>query len=199
MKRLDVRVRKTYQLLFDALRELLREKSFEDLSVLEICEKAGIHRATFYKHFVDKYDFLNRYFRLEIEELHFGKLETEFSPEAFRRNTNRLISRVMAYVARNNELLHVLNDKNYSDTFFNMLTGAVSDFLLERLSRHPVVDRAIGPQLPMIAAYYAGGAVALIKWWSKGEDTCSVQEFVEFIQPRIREFTDYLFQKIHQA
>ena len=59
MKKMDVRVRKTYQMLGEALSELLKEKSFEDLTVLEICEKAGIHRATFYKHFVDKYDFLS--------------------------------------------------------------------------------------------------------------------------------------------
>ncbi|MBQ6093008.1 MAG: TetR family transcriptional regulator [Clostridia bacterium] len=198
MKKMDVRVRKTYQLLFDALKELLREKSFEELSVLEICETAGIHRATFYKHFVDKYDFLDRYFRLEINELRFGAPEAEFTPESFRRTTNRLMSNVMAYVAKNNELLCALNDDGHSDTFFNILTNAVSAFFLERMSSHPEVKQAVGNQLPMMAAYYAGGAVGLVKWWSKGEDTCSVQEFVEFIQPRIREFADYLFQKIAQ-
>ena len=196
MKKMDVRVRKTYQLLFDALKELLKEKSFEELSVLEICEKAGIHRATFYKHFVDKYDFLDRYFRLEINELRFGAPEAEFTPESFRRTTNRLMSNVMAYVAKNIELLRALNADGRSTTFFDILTNAVASFFLERMSSHPEVIRAVGSQLPMMAAYYAGGAVGLVKWWSKGEDTCSVQEFVEFIQPRIREFTDYLFQKI---
>lgn len=198
MKKMDARVRRTYQLLFDALKTLLRDNRFEDLSVLEICEQAGIHRATFYKHFVDKYDFLKCYFRLEISELQFSKLETEFTPEAFRRNTNRLISNVMAYVARNNELLHALNDENQSDTFFNILTSVMSDYLLERLSARPAVLRALGPQLPMIAAYYAGGAVGLVKWWSGGENTCTVQEFLDFVQPRIREFTEYLFRKVRQ-
>ncbi len=196
MKKMDVRVRKTYQLLFDALKELLKEKSFEELSVLEICEKAGIHRATFYKHFVDKYDFLDRYFRLEINELRFVGAVSEFTPEEFRRTTNRLMSNVMAYVASNLELLRALNADGRSTTFFDILTNAVASFFLERMSSHPEVIRAVGSQLPMMAAYYAGGAVGLVKWWSKGEDTCSVQEFVEFIQPRIREFTDYLFQKI---
>jgi hypothetical protein len=108
------------------------------------------------------------------------------------------MSNVMAYVAKNNELLRALNDDGHSDTFFNILTNAVSAFFLERMSSHPEVKQAVGNQLPMMAAYYAGGAVGLVKWWSKGEDTCSVQEFVEFIQPRIREFADYLFQKIAQ-
>lgn len=199
MKKMDVRVRKTYQLLFEALKELLKEKSFEDLSVLEICDKAGIHRATFYKHFVDKYDFLNRYFLLEIDELRFVGSESDFTPEEFRRTTNRLLSNVMAYVARNNELLRALNAEGYSTTFFNILTNAIAEFFLDRMSIHPEVMRAVGNQLPMMAAYYAGGAVGLVKWWSKGEGTCSVQEFVDFIQPRIREFADYLFQKVQQV
>ena len=196
MKKMDVRVRKTYQLLFDALSELLKEKSFEDLTVLEITEAAGIHRATFYKHFVDKYDFLNRYFRLGINEIELDRLEADFTPDAFRRNTNRMISNVMAYVAKNNDFLKILNSENYSTTFFDILTSSVADFIYERLSRREKIRACFGNQLPMIAAYYAGGTVSLIKWWSKGEDTCTVQEFLEFIQPRIREFTDYLFQRV---
>lgn len=199
MKKMDVRVRRTYQLLFQALKVLLKEKRFEDLSVLEICETAGVHRATFYKHFVDKYDFLDRYFRLEINELRFVGSENAFTPEEFRRTTNRMMSNVMAYVAKNNDLLRALNAEGYSATFFDILTNAVASFFLERMSSHPEVMRAVGSQLPMIAAYYAGGAVGLIKWWTKGEDPCTVQEFVEFIQPRIREFTDYLFQKVTQS
>ena len=68
--------------------------------------------------------------------------------------------------------------------------------MLERFRSNEKICRALGTQLPMIANYYAGAAVSLIKWWSKGEDTCTAQEFLEFVQPRIREFTEYLFGKI---
>ena len=198
MKKMDVRVRRTYQMLGDALHALLKEKSFEDLTVLEICEAAGIHRATFYKHFTDKYDFLNRYFRLSIEELRFGKLESDLTPEAFRRNINRMISNVMAYVVEKNDLLHALNNENYSSVFFDILTNAVADFFLERLAEKKEVRAALGNQLPMIANYYAGATVGMIKWWAKGENTCTVLEFLEFVQPRIREFSDYLFKSIQR-
>ena len=196
MKKMDVRVRKTYLLLGEALSELLKEKSFEDLTVLEICEQAGIHRATFYKHFVDKYDFLNKYLTVSIDEMSFGKLEPSFTPDAYRRNVNRVISNVMAYVSANSDLLRTLHSEHYSSVFFDILSNAVCAFMLERLSGNEKIRSALGNQLPMIANYYAGAAVSLIKWWSKGEDTCTVQEFLEFVQPRIREFTEYLFEKI---
>ena len=40
---------------------LLCEKSFENLSVSEICDRSGYPRATFYNYFDDKYDLLNFY------------------------------------------------------------------------------------------------------------------------------------------
>ena len=196
MKKMDVRVRKTYQLLGDALNELLIAKSFEDLTVLEICEKAGIHRATFYKHFVDKYDFLNKFLTVSINEMSFGKLEASTTPDGYRRNVNRIISNVMAYVSQNSELLHTLHSEHYSSVFFDILSNAVTTFMMERLTGNPKICRALGNQLPMIANYYAGATVSLIKWWSRGEESCTAQEFLEFVQPRIREFTEYLFEKI---
>lgn len=59
MEKLDLRVQKTYKSLVDSFEVLLREKEFEKISVKEICDAAIIRRPTFYKHFLDKYDFLS--------------------------------------------------------------------------------------------------------------------------------------------
>lgn len=50
---------RTLQAFSDALRELLSESSFEELTVCRICERAGYPRATFYNYFDDKEDLLN--------------------------------------------------------------------------------------------------------------------------------------------
>ena len=52
----DPRVKRTRKLLQDALLELLAEKSFDAITVQDIAERSTINRATFYAHFVDKYD-----------------------------------------------------------------------------------------------------------------------------------------------
>ncbi len=54
----DSRVIKTRASLRRALFELLSEKSYDNITVNEICDKADIRRATFYKHFADKNAFL---------------------------------------------------------------------------------------------------------------------------------------------
>lgn len=48
-KKDDLRIRRTYKLLSESLLDLLSENKFEDISVTDICEKAMIHRTTFYK------------------------------------------------------------------------------------------------------------------------------------------------------
>ena len=56
--RLDPRIRRTRQLLQDALRKLLDQKGFDDITVQDITEAATLNRATFYAHYPDKFALL---------------------------------------------------------------------------------------------------------------------------------------------
>ncbi len=51
---LDPRIKRTRQLLQDALEKLLSEKDFDRISVQDIAETATLNRATFYDHYADK-------------------------------------------------------------------------------------------------------------------------------------------------
>jgi AcrR family transcriptional regulator len=51
----DPRMRRTRQLLQDALRKLLQIKRLDDILVQEITEAATLNRATFYDHYSDKF------------------------------------------------------------------------------------------------------------------------------------------------
>jgi len=57
----DPRVKRTRKLLQDALMELLAEKSFDAITVQDIADRSTINRATFYTHFVDKYELFAAY------------------------------------------------------------------------------------------------------------------------------------------
>ena len=55
----DPRMRRTRQLLQGALRSLMDEKSFDEISVQDITDAATVNRATFYDHYTDKYSLLD--------------------------------------------------------------------------------------------------------------------------------------------
>ncbi len=50
----DPRIRRSRQLLVEALAKLLTQKSFDDISIQEIAAEATLNRATFYLHYPDK-------------------------------------------------------------------------------------------------------------------------------------------------
>ncbi|MCU7556995.1 TetR/AcrR family transcriptional regulator [Macrococcus capreoli] len=56
----DRRVRKTKQSIRTAVLELMLEKPFDNITVNDIAEKADINRGTFYLHYVDKYELLEK-------------------------------------------------------------------------------------------------------------------------------------------
>ena len=69
MEQLDLRVQKTYKALVEAFERLLLEKEFESISVTEICDAAMIRRPTFYKHFLDKYDFITFFIKHKMNKI----------------------------------------------------------------------------------------------------------------------------------
>src|SRR5215467_11952613 len=65
----DVRAKRTDRLLLSALIELTVQKGFAAVTVSDLTNYAGINRATFYRHYEDKFDLLNHYARTVYELL----------------------------------------------------------------------------------------------------------------------------------
>src|SRR5260221_3426472 len=65
----DVRAKRTDKLLLEALIELTVQKGFAAVTVSDLTKYAGVNRATFYRHYEDKFDLLNHYVRTVYELL----------------------------------------------------------------------------------------------------------------------------------
>jgi AcrR family transcriptional regulator len=57
----DLRVRRTRKMLQTALIELTIQKGFGSVTIRDLCEHAMVNRATFYRHYIDKYALLEEY------------------------------------------------------------------------------------------------------------------------------------------
>jgi AcrR family transcriptional regulator len=58
-EKIDPRVVRTRKLLTDAFLSVQQEKSFDDITIQDIADRATVNRATFYAHFQDKYALLD--------------------------------------------------------------------------------------------------------------------------------------------
>jgi len=59
----------TKSILAGSLCVLLEEKSFESITIKDIIDKCGASRATFYRHFKDKYYLMNWFYKQNVDEL----------------------------------------------------------------------------------------------------------------------------------
>ena len=74
MNSIDARVRYTRMIIEQSFLELLGEKPISKITVTELCEKAQLNRATFYKHYLDIPDLMEK-----IEEDLFDKIRDYFN------------------------------------------------------------------------------------------------------------------------
>ncbi len=59
-EKIDLRIRRTKRSIRDAFFELISEKGFDSVTVKDITDRALISRNTFYLHYEDKFDLLNK-------------------------------------------------------------------------------------------------------------------------------------------
>ena len=86
------------QRIIAAATELVRERSYQELSVGEIMQRAGYERTIFYRHFDDLGDLLLRAGREAFEKLY--ALELDLSSRGFSRETIRAAMEPAAKVYR---------------------------------------------------------------------------------------------------
>lgn len=71
----DARVRYTKKMIRDSLFDCLKEKPLMNVTVREVCDRAGINRATFYYHYKDCHDVVEQLENEQIEK--FRQILTE--------------------------------------------------------------------------------------------------------------------------
>lgn len=62
----DPRILRTRKLIMDAFIELTKKKEFKNITIKDITSEATVNRATFYYHFMDKYDLMEKALKEEL-------------------------------------------------------------------------------------------------------------------------------------
>lgn len=108
---LDARLRYTRMVIKNSFVELLKKKPINKITVKEICEMAEINRATFYKHYLDVYDLLDK-----IEEQFLVELEKSLAPRG-ERSAAETLSLIMINLKADADMYLALFSENGDPKF----------------------------------------------------------------------------------
>ncbi len=182
-EKLDPRIKRTRQLLQQALIDLMAEKSFQAITVQDIAERATVNRVTFYAHFEDKFALLEYTTRQIIKQQIRSQVpeESNFSPE----NLARLILTVCEFLSEMGRRcppphgqLEPLMEKQIKAEIYEVLRSWLIKMPSGRSKQRPAPE-----QTATIASWAIYGAVAQ---WRQKEKPEPAREFVQQVLPIIQ-------------
>ena len=165
---LDLRQKKTRALLVSALAQLLEERPFQELSVVDICRRAMVHRTTFYAHFNDKQELLR--YLLEGMEREFAALCLPEDPDSSPRAYLLAAAQRFFTFFQERRALYRACLNSGADADAHVLEDCAARKLEELLSQPRF--RAVTPNVdPQVAAhFYTGAMLSLIRWWLSSDN-----------------------------
>lgn len=183
-KKDDLRIRRTYRLLSDALMRLMKKKPFEKISVKDICDEAMVHRTTFYTHFEDKYDLL-KYCIRELESPFDTTDITENSLEGYRNYCINVARIILGEVEKDSDLFISFMRKNEEETFLGNFQHHLTIKITEKLKKCQDNGLKLSAPIPFLANFYAGACISVAAWWLENEMPLSTNEMVGYLSKLI--------------
>lgn len=169
--KLDRRVRRTRDRLGDALVELMVEKPFEEITVQQVLDRAGVARSTFYSHFRDTNDLL-----LSDADEFLELMATRLARTSETSDRLVAVRELFAHVAGSRDLYDALVAAGRMQDFLDLAREHFARAIEGRLGELPRA-RALAPERrPALAQGLAGALLSLLDWWIVRPDPAPPEE-----------------------
>lgn len=179
MKKDDLRVIKTKIVLYNALIDLMKDRTFEEIKVSDICNKALVNRSTFYAHFEDKYELLTDYI---------NSLKIELTKE-LEKNTN-IKSTKEYYIEMMKLFLNHIEEKkdSYLAIAINNRNSILTDILYDYID-HDIVSvlteyntlKDTGIPKAIVAKFYLGAVVNTGIYWIQNVNKYTKEDIINYL------------------
>lgn len=175
----DLRITKTYMFLHNAFTQLLEEKRFEDFTVNELCDRAMIRRATFYKHFADKYE----YFTFYMKEI-MATFQDRLAPDVMEGEVGDYLMHMslelLQFVKEHNTLVQNIKNSSVFPLLLSILLDQISEDVTQvlRCTKQSSVEKK---SIESIAAFYAGGLTNVLFQFLKNDEPVDEEQFIKTI------------------
>lgn len=148
------RITLSKKMLKDALLALLKERSLMDISIKELCDRSGVNRSTFYRHYDNLYDLLS-----EIVEDIFS-LVSVVNDHTFEnpQNASDYISDTLSFFRDHDEYDPLISSESFAmDLLSKRMEEAILRYSSIKNSRYS----------RYLIRYLLSGSYSIIKDWIK--------------------------------
>lgn len=163
MNNQDLRVQRTKKALITTFSDLLETKSFDNITIQDLCEKANVRRSTFYRHFNDKYDLLNHIVGTLIE--YFRTLHLpEIDPKDPRQFFNKFMKDILLFISDNKAMVKSVISINIYSEVYQILYNQIYAVVKQQIE----FDKQIGQFYIdefIYGEFLAGGILSVILNW----------------------------------
>ncbi|MNI33804.1 hypothetical protein D3C73_877650 [compost metagenome] len=168
--RTDPRVLRTRQLIRDAFIDLLQEIELEKITVHRIAERATINRVTFYLHYRDIPDMLEKIADDMINEIHTILNDVRNQSSSIDRDWSILV-KVLEHIAENSKFYKVMLASQSIPVFTNRLTKLIIDIITTRSEKRSDSSSNSAVIVPKdIAIWYGSSAfIGTIVCWLRND------------------------------
>lgn len=174
MKSDDRRVRKTKKALATALAELMLDKKLERITVRELCDKADVHRATFYSHYSDVFDLYEKiesHIISDIEVLMHSEECCDYS-DIIRNLTEFVYSNPKIFIL----VINSGKSQSFYDKILEILVKGYFEIWVHEIGAFEITEKCL-----YLAKYHLQGCIKLLELWIEKGFVLSKDEIQKLI------------------
>jgi AcrR family transcriptional regulator len=178
--KLDPRVVRTRKLLKESILALLTEKSFEEITIQDITDRASLNRVTFYLHYDNKMDLLQHASYEILDELveSYGG-HTIFS---FPKGAHSIIQANFEHLQKYQSFYKAVLGREGVLPFIRSLENYVYQSNLKRLREEKGEDLEMTLERKILLHHLATGLVGIASWWMENDQPCSPAEMADHLE-----------------
>lgn len=177
--KIDPRIIRTRKLIMDAFIQLSTKKDFKDITIKDITKEATVNRATFYYHFMDKYDLLEKVLKENLMTNLMGEIK-----ECVQLNEETIVNVFLSVTKFLMSLSTqcVISFKSFKTTIETIIKNELEDIFYEILLKQQTNNNEESLRIASVMLSW-GIYGAAVDW--QHESTLSAEEYIKLAIPYI--------------
>lgn len=163
-------------MLWEALIALIQEKEYSAITIQDIADRANVNRVTFYLHYRDKQDLLEKNVEVIVNDLN-SKI-TPLTGENFRVDIPpEGMTLVYQYLSENAKFYRIILGENGIPFLVDRFRKYLTELAIQRFQMVTPLESQGRIPLEIVAQYAAGALIGLIIWWLENDMPIPPEEF----------------------